>query len=219
MAYFTEFEGAIGRGDYLKVKEMIADGANVTGTNFDGDTLLHKSTEMGDWPITSLLLENGLTAFIDTLNSKEMAPLHCAAFGRNVFLPALPHADYPRIARELMSLGAEVSRKNIDRETPLHIAVEHACPAMVQALLDNGADLISVRETPIGEFTAGQLAITLRRYEIAALIGAETQRRVLVAEHRAQCVAFAMGKHERLGEESLVLSLHPEMVKMILDFV
>jgi hypothetical protein len=32
-------------------------------------------------------------------------------------------------------------------------------------------------------------------------------------------MAFAMGKHERLGEESLVLSLHPEMVQMILNFV
>jgi hypothetical protein len=32
-------------------------------------------------------------------------------------------------------------------------------------------------------------------------------------------MAFAMGKHERLGEESPVLSLDPELVKMVLDFV
>jgi hypothetical protein len=36
---------------------------------------------------------------------------------------------------------------------------------------------------------------------------------------RISQVAFAMGKHERLGAESLVQSLHPEVVNMILDLM
>jgi hypothetical protein len=33
----------------------------------------------------------------------------------------------------------------------------------------------------------------------------------------AECEAFAMGHHERLGETSLVRSLDAEVVRMILD--
>jgi ankyrin repeat protein len=112
---------------------------------------------------------------------------------------------------------------NKPRETPLEEAIMCESVSMVEALLANGADMTSVHNMAMDSEGAKMI---LKRPDIAALIGAETQRRVLVEEEaeeaaeavRMSQVAFAMGTHKRLGTESRVQPLLPEVLRIIFDF-
>ncbi|KAJ1467377.1 hypothetical protein T484DRAFT_1859011 [Baffinella frigidus] len=85
----------------------------------------------------------------------------------------------------------------------------------VEALLAYGVYLFSVDDYG---FTAGSLAILYGHEELAALIGAEAQRREIIATER-KCIAFAMGMHKRLGVGSWVQSLNPDLLKMVDGFM
>jgi hypothetical protein len=77
-------------------------------------------------------------------------------------------------------------------DTSLHTAVFYGHLAGVEALLAYGVYLFSVDD--YGD-TAGSLAILYGHPELAALIGAEAQRREIIATERIEqeCIAFAMG--------------------------
>jgi ankyrin repeat protein len=230
----SEMTEALSRMDTDKVKRLIENGADprMKIGGYHNSTPFLTACEEGDWITVTMLAKTDAvldTADLENTDYAKCTALHLAVFSTKSFgilspglsLHRTTHQNFLKVVKILISMGVNVNPENDYGNTPLHIAVEHACPAIVQALLDNGADLITEYKSPIGAFTVGRLAIVLERPEMAALIGAEAQRRVIVAEEamRMAKVAFAMGKHERLGEESLVLSLHPEMVKMILDFV
>ena len=77
--------------------------------------------------------------------------------------------------------------------------------AVVRTLVDAGADLSS---TDFQGFTPISTAARHSHLEVVA---------ILTATKQACNLAFAMGHHERLGEESLVLGLEPELVRMVLE--
>jgi len=80
----------------------------------------------------------------------------------------------------------------------------------VQLLLDKGASVLARRRN--GE-TAEDIASARGQQQVAAVLRA-------VATRRATWTAFAMGQHERLGEEShWVRALDPAVVRMILEEV
>jgi hypothetical protein len=93
---------------------------------------------------------------------------------------------------------------------PLHHAAmrqDEFSEEIVQMLLDNGASLSATSSS--GE-TAEDLASALGQNRVAALLAAEATR-------RAECEAFAMGQHGRLGATSPVLGLEEGVVRMVLD--
>jgi hypothetical protein len=100
-------------------------------------------------------------------------------------------------------------------DTSLHTAVSYGHLAGVEALLAYGVDLFSVDDYG---YTAGNLAILYGHPELAALIGAEAQRREIIATER-KCIAFAMGMHKRLGVGSCVQSLNPDLLKIVGGFM
>jgi ankyrin repeat protein len=125
-------------------------------------------------------------------------------------------------ARMLIEHQADVSSTNNFGRTPLSEAAlafpglaGHA--AVVRLLLDKGVDE-QMRENDGRELeslaTAGAYLHALfgPHRQIAAMMKAEGMR-------RAQCLAFAMGQHERLGEGSRVQSLDAGVVRMVLEQV
>ena len=80
---------------------------------------------------------------------------------------------------------------------------------MVQLLLDHGAN---VSITDARGWNAENHAAAGEHLEVVAMLQAE-------ATNRAKCVAFAMGHHARLGVGSPVYGLHPEVLRMVLEYV
>ena len=80
---------------------------------------------------------------------------------------------------------------------------------MALMLLDMGAD--EQTQTNDGR-TLEDVATAEGHHQIAAMLKTEGVR-------RAQCVAFAMGNHARLGEGTWVEELDAGVVRMVLDQV
>ena len=143
---------------------------------------------------------------------------------------ALFHAivTFPLGVPMLLEYGADVNaRRSIDfaRDTPLFAAVISDEDVCVQLLFEYGADVYaqdsegsSVVEylgkdqhghhTPFTENSPAS-------ERVMQLIMAELQRKQV--ERQDKCVAFAMGKIERLGAMSRVFALDDELVRMIYD--
>jgi hypothetical protein len=86
---------------------------------------------------------------------------------------------------------------------------------VVRLLLDKGADEQSRTHglTPRHRgMTPRQLATNRQHVEVVNMLA-------YVGIRRAQCVAFAMGHHERLGAGSRVLALDAGVVRMVLEQV
>jgi len=94
-------------------------------------------------------------------------------------------------------------------ETPLMAAAQHGYGILVQLMLDHGAD---VSVTDARGWNAENHAFAAEHFVVVAILQAE-------AANRAKCVAFAMGHHARLGVGSRVQGLHPELLRMVLEYV
>ncbi|KAJ1474297.1 hypothetical protein T484DRAFT_1832942 [Baffinella frigidus] len=109
-------------------------------------------------------------------------------------------------------LGAFIEQRSA--WTVLHVSAFWGSEEMTRLLLDHGADVSA--EDKYGR-TAEDLANANLHSRVVAMLRAETARREAV--RRAQCVAFAMGQHERLGAGSRVRGLEPGVVRMVLEQV
>jgi hypothetical protein len=221
-----EMYRALNEMDHGTIRELINKGADVSMELEEQQTTpLLIAAGMGDWKTVRDLLDvKGVFESLDYSDELGYTALHCAvdSIGSRRILPPTirdhiqANKDSLQVVKSLLSKGVDMNPLNQFEETPLHIAIIGENKKMVEVLLANGSDPNMVNKIPskLG-------SVIERRPDIIALIGAETQRRVIVAEEaeQAQCVAFAMGAQERLGEESPVLSLDPELVKMVLNFV
>ena len=139
--------------------------------------------------------------------------------GKTVLFAAVALWGHETVTRLLIKHQADVSTKNTagwSRSfltnaggTALHAAAHGGNEAVAKLLLDMGVD--EQTQTNDGQ-TPGDVATTEGHHQIAALLKAEGVR-------RAQCVAFAMGHHERLGEGTRAPGLDAEVVRMVLDQV
>jgi ankyrin repeat protein len=221
-----EMYDALNKMDHGTIDKLIDKGADVSmELEEEQTTPLLIAAGMGDWnTVDKLLAVKGVFESLDYSDEFGYTALHCAVFsiGSRCILPPTirdhiqANKDPLQVVKSLLSKGVDMNPLNQFNETPLHIAIIGENKEIVEVLLANGADPNMVNKNP------PELRLVMeRRPDIVALIEAETQRRVLIATEaeQAQCVAFAMGAQERLGEESPVLSLDPELVKMVLNFV
>lgn len=95
----------------------------------DGFTALHLTAWFGHGRSVELLLSKGADPTAVADNATSMQPLHAAVNGGHV-----------RISHLLLDRGADVDATQSGRVTALHIAAYHADTAMVEALLDRGAN-------------------------------------------------------------------------------
>jgi hypothetical protein len=111
-----------------KVKNLIAEGADVNEKTQEGFTPLHNAAFYGLLEITKLLIENGADVNAKTLSS--LTPLYNAA-----------DHGYLEIAKLLIENGADVNIDFFNGRRPLHCAADHGYLEIAKLLIENGADV------------------------------------------------------------------------------
>ena len=194
------------------VRLLLAHGADPCAKDNDENTPLHAVADHGEKEMALLLIEKGVE--VSVKNSTGHTPLHLSVYSDED--PAYEGDE--EMALLLLEQGADVSAKCNDGNTSLHGSAASGHWVMVRMLLDQSADVSSENndgKTPL-DLCADRTNIpwvpTWRHEQVAALLLAEETRRVTWG-------AFTMGQHARLGAGSRVMTLHPELVKMILDRV
>jgi ankyrin repeat protein len=123
------FEATRGYGstDKKLASYLIKKGADVNAKNKQGRTPLFDAVQLYDIDFAKLLIEN--SADINATDENLMTPLFVAAdYGSE-------HIEY------LLEKGAKINHKDIDGNTPLHLAVRSSRIDAVKALVENGADV------------------------------------------------------------------------------
>ena len=177
----TPLQWAVYKGDVAEVRRLLKAGADVSLANNYGATPMSLAAEVGNTDMLRLLLEVGANA--DSPNPEEQTALMAVARTGNVAAAQLlldHHATvdarekwggqtalmwasarrHPEMMQLLISKGADVNARSIDRDyqrhvtaegrpksldsggfTPLLYAARENCVACVQVLLDNKADI------------------------------------------------------------------------------
>ena len=103
----------------------------------------------------------------------------------------------------LIANGSDVNSLDNMENTPLHDAAWHGEDNCIRALLENHADeLLKNREQQI----PGDIALMQEYYRSAKILMKPQIR-----------LAFMMGKHARLGQDSVVASVEEELLKLVLQ--
>ena len=109
----------------------------------------------------------------------------------------------------LVEQNADVNAANSSGYTAIHQAALRGHYDLVQLLIYHRANVLA--QTNFGR-TAETLAQSKAHHAVADILNAVTLS-------TANCVAFAMGLHERLGVRSTVVCLDPEVLRMVLQYV
>ena len=187
---------------------MLAEGNIGERGGYLHTSLLHEAVLLwertGDEDMLGLLLRQSTLHAVSTEDSAGATPLHYAA-SRNL----------GTVVNALLVAGAKVSARDINGETPLHQAVLKGHVEMVCALLHAGADVQST--TRNGKTPRDMANFDDLIWEMC--LGKEEDIKA-EAVRVAQCEAFAMGLHERLGAGSRVRRwLDADLLKMVLEQV
>src|SRR5690606_33788265 len=125
----TPLQWAAFRGDVDEAKRLIAAGADVNATNNYGINAMLLAADIASTELIQLLLKHGVDP--ETANADGETPLHLVARAGNI-----------EAARALLKAGAKVDpREKFGEQTPLMWAVVRRHPAMVDFLLEQGADV------------------------------------------------------------------------------
>jgi hypothetical protein len=150
--------------------------------------------------IVKLLLQYGADPMFE--DSDKFSVLNAAASN------GVSWHGSPEVVTLLLQKGADVNQANECGESPLHNAAFYGYAPVVAVLLEHGASLLLRTRA---DLTAQGMALASQvcdsHQEVLEVLEA--------AMNRDKCMAFAMGLHPRLGANSLVLALDPEMLRMV----
>jgi ankyrin repeat protein len=125
----TPLQWAVFSGDVAEAKRLIGAGANVKAKNNYGIDAMLLAADISSTELIELLLKSGADA--NAANPDGETALHLVARAGNL-----------EAARLLRKAGARVDpRENFGEQTPLMWAVVRRHPAMVEFLLNQGADI------------------------------------------------------------------------------
>ncbi|KAM5138612.1 protein phosphatase 1 regulatory subunit 12A-like isoform 2-T2 [Mantella aurantiaca] len=123
------FMAACSAGDREEVRELLAAGAPINGTNVDGLTALHQACIDENIDMVQFLVENG--ASVNQQDNEGWTPLHAAA-----------SCGFVPIAQYLISKGGNVAIANSEGELPLDVAHESAMEKLLKSeIKKQGVDL------------------------------------------------------------------------------
>jgi Ankyrin repeats (many copies)/Ankyrin repeat len=186
------------------VRELESGLHDIEARNDMGSTALHTAVHYGDVRAVNILLHYGADAH--TLNGE----------GTSVMTSAAEHG-YASIVKTLHDNGVDADTPIF--YTPLHAAAYGGYVDVVRMLLEFGVD-----QSRPDEYGDTALDYALAQYEKYALEGildladyAEIVVMLSVAEEilKERCLAFAMGCHARLGEDSLMNELPDDVYNKI----
>jgi hypothetical protein len=217
-------------------------GAVVNFENVLGMTALHMACRAGHTAAVECLVHQN--ADLSGKDRDRFAPIHYACtnyktehFRRwanrtdvdnNVYLLGRREddntVDMTPIITLLLDNGVDVDSMGPLWATPLHTAIQSGVISRVRLLLDRGASLTSetglyVRQGErIGGESILECAIRKNNQPILNMIKHEQERRDLEYERQVRCrEAVMMGLHERLGENSYLQNLEPELIMKYID--
>jgi len=192
--------------DFIEVRRLVNEGRDVNAVDHVNMSVVHQVALQNDAEMVALVLELG--GDINARDHLQQTPIHLA----------LIHGATQVIEVLATNACIDIDARDVMGNTPLHVASRHARITAISTLLKNGAD---ERKTVLG----------LNAWDLGCWFPAEPFTRVacqilLIKAHhqrihRNQLMqhshAFAMGNHERLGAESHVRVLEPEIVRMICE--
>ena len=204
-------------GGHVRATKMLLDaGCCVNWVDRSFRTPLMYAVMLNEVPMAGLLVEEG--ALLGVFDSNDRTALHLAAC----------HLD-TGMASFLLDAGANVDAFHTTgsnyNDTVLYTAFFFGNEVLLRFLLDYGADFIEAHGPPEAALTV------LAREQLENLRPSSPQRskntriyQMFIDEPArrdevriAKTVAFAMGHHPRLGQESNVINLDAGVVKMILE--
>jgi ankyrin repeat protein len=124
----SDVADAVMRGDTAAVRALLAQKADVNGTQGDGATALHWAVFREDLATTNLLIQAG--ANVKAANHEGATPLSLACQAGNV-----------AIIETLLKGGADPNEKLPNGETALMMASRTGSVASMKVLIDRGADV------------------------------------------------------------------------------
>ncbi|XP_075693799.1 protein phosphatase 1 regulatory subunit 12A-like isoform X2 [Rhinoderma darwinii] len=128
------FMAACSAGDREEVRQLLAAGAPINGTNVDGLTALHQACIDENMDMVQFLVENG--ACVNQQDNEGWTPLHAAA-----------SCGFVSIAQYLISKGANVAMVNSEGELPLDVSHESAMEKLLKSeVKKQGVDLDVARK-------------------------------------------------------------------------
>ncbi|KAE8607053.1 hypothetical protein XENTR_v10010982 [Xenopus tropicalis] len=114
------FMAACSAGDRDEVRELLAAGAPINGTNVDGLTALHQACIDENIEMVQFLVENGSN--VNQPDNEGWTPLHAAA-----------SCGFVSIAQFLITNGASVAAVNSEGELPLDVSHESAMEKLLKS--------------------------------------------------------------------------------------
>jgi nucleoid-associated protein YgaU/mono/diheme cytochrome c family protein len=114
------------KGDTKKLKQLIANGANVNETDSSGFTPLHLSAIKGHLPISKILLDNN--AKLNPKDPEGLTPLSWAAL-----------EGQKDVVEMLIKRGSDINTKDNNGQTPLEKAHQRGYPEVAKILIAHGA--------------------------------------------------------------------------------
>ncbi len=119
-------------------KFLINSGANLSAKNDDGDTPLHLAANDHSIATLQYLLEAGAKVIVNEENNDKQTPLHCYVESTH---SNLSEEKIKKIFEILMESGADLSIKDRDGNTPLHLAAQSCNIVTLKCLLEHGANV------------------------------------------------------------------------------
>ncbi|XP_073514112.1 protein phosphatase 1 regulatory subunit 12A-like isoform X2 [Phyllobates terribilis] len=128
------FMAACSAGDREEVRQLLAAGAPINGTNVDGLTALHQACIDENIEMVQFLVENG--ASVNQQDNEGWTPLHAAA-----------SCGFVSIAQYLISKGGNVAIVNSEGELPLDVSHESAMEKLLKSEVKKlGVDLDAAKK-------------------------------------------------------------------------
>jgi ankyrin repeat protein len=188
---------AVKNGHIQTVRILLFYGSDVNTTNHLETTPLFMAILYEHHRITEILVEANSDIFYVSSNGSQALHVAC------------DHADVDMV-HLLIRNGAMVNPRDNFNQTPLLNAAYRGNIPICHLLLANNADM-TVED--IYGMTVRGVALDHNDTDLLDVIDAETRRRNIERQERA--LALAMGIHVPFGNESLVQTLNPEVIRLI----
>lgn len=140
---FAELINAVKADDVAAARRMLAAGADVNTRNEEAATLLMLASHAGNLPMVKILIEAG--ADVNASDASGWAPLMKAAYNADV------KHGFADVVQVLIDAGANIEAPIGYGVRPLMLAAGYGETAVVDALLQAGADVLAQNE---GGYTA-----------------------------------------------------------------